>query len=143
VAGRSMASIRFSPFELRGKMAIRPFTPFPPPPLKFRTAGFPQYGFKQAVSGDLHCSRNLYAASVAMSPVRVCSVVGLAPGGTHRFQRNSPAQWPLAPPAVMLSASLFAYYGHIRASAPHRRFHFSYPTALLRLRRSPLLSARA
>jgi len=27
---------------------------FPPPPLKFRTAGFPQYGFKVSLS-DLAC----------------------------------------------------------------------------------------
>ena len=26
---------------------------FPLPPLKFRTAGFPQYGFKWTVNGDL------------------------------------------------------------------------------------------
>ena len=82
MVGRSMASIRFSPFERRGKMAIRPFTPFPPPPLKFRTAGFPQYGFKQAVSSDLHGFRRLYAATVEISPERGHSVVGLAPGGT-------------------------------------------------------------
>jgi len=79
-------------------MAIRPFTPFPPPPLKFRTAGFPQYGFKQALSSDLRGSHHLYAVNVAISPVRVFfSVVGLASGGTHRFKHDSPAQWPLAP----------------------------------------------
>ncbi|MFI5460561.1 MAG: hypothetical protein ACHRXM_34540, partial [Isosphaerales bacterium] len=27
---------------------------FSPPPLKFRTAGFPQYGFKQEFNRDLH-----------------------------------------------------------------------------------------
>jgi hypothetical protein len=27
---------------------------FPPPPLKFRTAGFPQYGFKLDFNRDLH-----------------------------------------------------------------------------------------
>jgi hypothetical protein len=26
----------------------------PSPPLKFRTAGFPQYGFKREVDADLH-----------------------------------------------------------------------------------------
>src|SRR5271157_2613606 len=29
---------------------------FPLPPLKFRTAGFPQYGFKWTVNGDLRRS---------------------------------------------------------------------------------------
>jgi hypothetical protein len=28
--------------------------PVPPPSLKFRTAGFPQYGFKQEFHDDLH-----------------------------------------------------------------------------------------
>jgi hypothetical protein len=27
---------------------------FPPPSLKFRTAGFPQYGFKLELNRDLH-----------------------------------------------------------------------------------------
>jgi hypothetical protein len=44
---------------------------FPPPPLKFRTAGFPQYGFKRAVSSDLRGSHHLYAATVEISPVSV------------------------------------------------------------------------
>jgi len=47
VVGRSMTSRCISPFGRRGKLAIRPFTPFPPPPLRFRTAGFPQYGSKR------------------------------------------------------------------------------------------------
>jgi hypothetical protein len=29
---------------------------FPPPPLKFRTVGFPQYGFKREVHGDLRAT---------------------------------------------------------------------------------------
>ena len=44
---------------------------FPPPPLKFRTAGFPQYGFKRAVSSDLRGSCHLYAATAEISSVRV------------------------------------------------------------------------
>ena len=50
MVGRSMASIRISPFGRCGKMAIRPFTPFPPPPLKFRKVGFPDYGLKVGMS---------------------------------------------------------------------------------------------
>jgi len=46
---------------------------FPPPPLKFRTAGFPQYGFKQAVSSGLHGSRRLYAATVEIYSAHVVS----------------------------------------------------------------------
>ena len=54
---------------------------FPPPTLKFRTAGFPQYGFKPALDRDLRACRtpvkrsariprvapHLYAAEVSMS----------------------------------------------------------------------------
>ena len=50
---------------------------FPPPPPKFRTAGFPQYGFKQAVSRDLHGPSHLYATTVEVLTTRVYSVVGL------------------------------------------------------------------
>jgi hypothetical protein len=34
--------------------------PFPPPPLKFRTAGFPQYGFKQEFQDDLRRITSAY-----------------------------------------------------------------------------------
>ena len=34
--------------------------PFPPPPLKFRTAGFPQYGFKQEFHVDLRREISAY-----------------------------------------------------------------------------------
>ena len=37
----------------RGARRARSSFGFPLPPLKFRTAGFPQYGFKWTVSGDL------------------------------------------------------------------------------------------
>jgi len=34
----------FQPFRASWQRAIRRFTPFPQPPLKFRTAGFPRFG---------------------------------------------------------------------------------------------------
>jgi hypothetical protein len=48
-------------------MVIRPCLTFPPPPLKFRTAGFPQYGFKRSLGDDLHrrFHTGLYVASAA------------------------------------------------------------------------------
>jgi len=64
-----------------------------------------------------------YTLPLSLSPLCVfCSVIELASGGAHRFKHNSPAQWPLAPPAVILSAGLVAYYDHIRASAGHGGF---------------------
>src|SRR5258705_1680514 len=52
-------------------MVIRPFMSFPLPPLKFRTVGFPQYGFKQAVRSALHHRGDFDVSTVAFSPVRV------------------------------------------------------------------------
>jgi len=47
-------------------------------------------------------------------------------------------QWPLAPPAVILSASLIAYYGHIRVSGlPHRLM--AYARRVLEHQRFPNL----
>jgi hypothetical protein len=93
---------------------------FPLPPLKFRTVGFPQYGFKQALRRDLRRPKSdlNVGYSGRLRPARLVRIQAARP--TTGF--HAPAQWPLAPPAVMLSASLFAYYGHIRASARHRRF---------------------
>jgi len=105
--GRSMASLYVSPFGRRGKMAIRPFTPFPPPPLKFRTAGFPQYGFKQAVSPALHSLAMALTGPQWLFRRRTfCSVVGPASGGirasvaTHLpsgpwLRRGFIVRWPL------------------------------------------------
>jgi len=53
----------YQPFRASWQTVIRPSTSFPPPPLRFRTAGFPQYGSKRAVSSDLRCTGNLYAAT--------------------------------------------------------------------------------
>jgi len=45
---------------------------FPPPSLKFRTAGFPLYGFKRAVSHALRrLSAGFDATTVAISSMRV------------------------------------------------------------------------
>ena len=80
-------------------MAIRPFTPFPPPPLKFRTAGFPNYGFKQAVRGALRHlpmaltrPQWLFRRRTFFFRSRTCV-------RRHaRLRLHTPAQRPLAPP---------------------------------------------
>ena len=111
--GQANGFHRVSPFERRGKMAIRPFTPFPPPSLKFRTAGFPHTGFKRAVSSDLHGSRHLYAATVEISPVSVCSVVGLSP------KRHSPSLTRRTRPVALGSASGCSVRQPHRLLRPH------------------------
>jgi len=94
-------------------MAIRPFTPFPPPPLKFRTAGFPQYGFKRTVSSDLHGPRHLYAATVEISPVSGHSVVGLP------SKRHSPSLTRLIRPVALGSANGYSVRQPPRLLWPH------------------------
>ena len=53
-------------------MATRPCIAFPAPPLKFRTSGFPQYGFKLEFNLDLHwqiaglSSRPAYATTLSV-----------------------------------------------------------------------------
>ena len=56
LSGRSMARVPVGgglplpPFRLRGGSTIPPWATFPSTPLKFRTAGFPRYGFKASMS---------------------------------------------------------------------------------------------
>lgn len=88
---------------------------FPPPPLKFRTAGFPQYGFKLEFGRNLRqgITPNLYAArSPDVGPCGPCGHVG------RGVSLDVPAQRPLARQRVMLSHRVIAYYGLIRASRP-------------------------
>jgi hypothetical protein len=121
----------FQPFRASWQMAIRPFTPFPPPPLKFRTAGFPQYGFKRAFEASpsptlpartykrLHSSSGVHPHFVRL--------FGLA---SHPNVLNTDSdalvQWPLAPQPVIVSGQIIAYYDHIRdAAAPTRLMDYS------------------
>lgn len=70
----------YLPFRASWQMVIRPCTPFPPPPLRFRTASFPQYGSKQVVNRDLRTAQRLaYTRPQSRSPRRAfCSVMGLS-----------------------------------------------------------------
>jgi len=107
---------------------------FPLPPLKFRTAGFPQYGFKWTVSGDLRRHpKGLSAVHIRpMTPSYTPPQLQL-PGirdprrdypfenlsvqcGTIPSNSNTSIQRPLARHRVMLSRRVIAYYGLIRAS---------------------------
>jgi hypothetical protein len=83
---------------------------FPSPPLKFRTAGFPQYGFKRDVERDLRHQAYTRPESSVMSPV---AHTGKQDGLTVK---DLPVQRPLARQRVMLSRRVIAYYGLIRAS---------------------------
>ena len=134
----------YLPFRASWQRVIRPSKSFPPPPLKFRTAGFPQYGFKQAVRSALRpCPAALTLPQWEISPRRVWFRSGTCvqaarlgsdtthlPSGPWLRQRLycPPASWLTMATSALLSA--------------RRRFHRLLSAALLTLRRSPIYSAR-
>lgn len=73
---RSAASVvsALSSFVANGHQTM---PSFPPPPLKFRTAGFPQYGFKLAPATATFAPRAYRPPLRLLSKCGVCSVVGL------------------------------------------------------------------
>jgi hypothetical protein len=108
----------------------------PSSPLKFRTVGFPQYGFKASLS-DRACPQRCTVKLAPSMPVPQCglrhpspaSAAQRLPGSVSKLLRAStgrcargPASLPqgsLAPVRVMLSRSITAYYDPIRQSRRH------------------------
>jgi len=62
------------PLSVRGDALARPM--FPPPSLKFRTAGFPQYGFKSAFDRNLRCTAHTVQL-ICGQKSRRCALVAL------------------------------------------------------------------
>ena len=93
---------------------------FPPPPLKFRTAGFPQYGFKREIRAMTFVgqhTRLIHRASPGPCPLwprRACVLLGggRSPGHSRPEALGSPAGYVVPPglgllrPHVPLSAPL-------------------------------------
>jgi len=95
-------------------MATRPYSTFPPPSLKFRTVGFPQYGFKREVHGDLRRVVPTRAYTPCKcDPRTLMAITGMLSGPSVTAP---PVQRPLARQRVMLSRQVSAYYGLIRDS---------------------------
>ena len=83
---------------------------FPSPPLKFRTSGFPQYGFKRGVGCDLR-------SRTCTHPKPTVLISMAANGMDDEISRSGiPVQRPLARQGVMLSPRVVAYYSLIRTS---------------------------
>jgi hypothetical protein len=118
------------------RTGLRMMPTSPSPPLKFRTAGFPQYGFKASMSVRAF----LQVRSLKPAPgIRSLPCSLLLPFVRFRHRRNpgsvsktieaSPCrcagglpslpQGSLAPVRVMLSRSIFAYYSPMRQSRRH------------------------
>ena len=96
---------------------------FSPPPLKFRTAGFPQYGFKPAVGGNLRPGgrrlRGLYAAQALPAPAEVAPPFR----GGNRRSVSALRRGPSGPtgPEALGSASGYAVPSRHRLLRPHPR----------------------
>jgi len=114
----------YLPFRASWQMVIRPSIPVPPPPLRFRTAGFPQYGSKPAVSRAL---RRLPAALTRPQwlsrPCAFYSVVGLV------ARRHSRLLTPHTGPVALGSASGFAVRQPHRLLWPHPSFCAASPVS--------------
>jgi hypothetical protein len=100
------------------RSGLRMMPTFPLPSLKFRTAGFPQYGFKAGVSDKAFpCDAALASISLPSPFVLPASLVGspFCAGGrgalkhlrSNGFCRSTPGA--LAPVRVLLSRSIHAY----------------------------------
>jgi len=118
------------------RTGLRMMPTFPSSPLKFRTAGFPRYGFKASMS-DRACPQHLAVKLAPSIPARRGGLLCPSPVSDIPFRRGSestptyastsrcargPASLPqgsLAPVRVMLSRSLIAYYDPIRQSRRH------------------------
>jgi hypothetical protein len=117
---------------------------FPPPPLKFRTLGFPQYGFKVSMSDPACPNRREVKPSPSMPSrcVEFAVILRVPPGyGTHRAPVWSPhgqsgevfatghATDPRGPRLRPGSAvpALLAYTTPCASLGSTRRFHGSSP----------------
>jgi hypothetical protein len=118
------------------RTGLRMMPTFPSSSLKFRTAGFPQYGFKASMS-DRACPQvsslkpapgiRLLTHSLSL-PFARFHIRG-SPGSVSRTVRASTCrcwgdlpslpQGSLAPVRVMLSRTIFAYYSPMRQSRRH------------------------
>jgi hypothetical protein len=121
-----------SGFVANGHQAIHPF---PHPPLKFRTAGFPQYGFKLEFGGSLRLTAYMPLTAHVSGP---CGPRGQDNG---TFLLSAPVQRPLAPLRVIVSRWIVAYYGLIRATRTRLAPYFLRLPSIFGASGSPLYSA--
>ena len=119
------------------RTGLRMMPTFPSPHLKFRTAGFPRYGFKASISSEAFPTRfqvkpapgipvprlSLLRFSHASAPSHFSLALRPEQPRLPRAavgEESSPRpQGPLAPVRVMLSRSITAYYDPIRQSRRH------------------------
>src|SRR6266511_832924 len=119
------------------RTGLRMMPTFPSPSLKFRTAGFPRYGFKASISDEAFLTDSevkpapgMPSSSVSLSHPSRDSAPGCPSGSASRDTRissrrclrgtySSRPQGSLAPVRVVLSRSILAYSDPIRQSRRH------------------------
>ena len=136
------------------RTGLRMMPTFPSPPLKFRTVGFPQYGFEASMSDSafLQAYNLKPAPGIRLLPRSLLlpfarfhlrgspgSVSKTIQASTCRCSGGLPSlpQGSLAPVRVVLSRSINAYYDPIRQSRRHAA------TSRLRLYAAPSLCGSA
>ena len=107
----------------------------PASPLKFRTAGFPQYGFKLEFDSDLRL------LTYTLPEAHISSPYGSFEHVNGTFLLSDPVQRPLAPLRVIVSRWIIAYYGLIRAAHNRLTPYFLRLSNILSMSGSLLLSA--
>ena len=119
------------------RTGLRMMPTFPSLPLKFRTVGFPQYGFKASMSvracrrrAELKSTPDMRSEPRCLSPtfarVRAADTTWALsptrptpPRAAVRAVRAALPQGSLAPARVLLSRAIVAYYDPIRQSREH------------------------
>ena len=118
------------------RTGLRMMPTFPSPPLKFRTAGFPRYGFKASMSDRAFLPVRFLKPAPGIR-LRPCSLLlsfarffhRRSPGSVSKTVEASTCrcagglpslpQGSLAPVRVVLSRSITAYYDPMRQSCRH------------------------
>ena len=136
------------------RTGLRMMPTSPSPPLKFRTAGFPQYGFKASMSDRAFLENSMVKPapgiptqlpSLPPSFARLSlkgrpgSVSRSGQGSSCRCSGGTPPmpQGSLAPVRVVLSRSIFAFYDPIRQSSRHAAISLFAYTQRLRCAGAP------
>jgi len=136
------------------RTGLRMMPTSPSPPLKFRTVGFPQYGFRASMSDRAFLENSMVKPapgiptqlpSLPPSFARLSlkgrpgSVSRSGQGSSCRCSGGTPPmpQGSLAPVRVVLSRSIFAFYDPIRQSSRHAAISLFAYTQRLRCAGAP------
>jgi len=113
---------------------LRMMPTFPSPSLKFRTAGFPQYGFKDGISdgtflqyGKVKLAPSIPSSAWSLSPSFAGALCGGRPGSEPSSIRSSTCHHSRSTrsstPGVLSSGASYVVSLHLRLYDPIRQSH--------------------